>query len=227
MQARSLGGGRWIAYLLLTVAKAVDHARGQAQIVLALNVAGGISVRGVLIIALDADAQRCEERMFESSANCVRGTGDPSIQVVGSIHRGRAFDPRGADQRTNEEAGFPEYRRIENRTGQEAEDIGAVSRIENVASAGISGVGCRCPARVELYESAGIDAGEAYPLGWRSHAEVDITETGLKRGTGSRGRGLGVEARLRQKRCNEQENAGKDSSHIFLLPDVLLLLRCR
>jgi PAS domain-containing protein len=47
--------------LILATPKAVDNARGQAQIILAVNRSGRIPKRSVLIVALDANAKRSEE----------------------------------------------------------------------------------------------------------------------------------------------------------------------
>ena len=195
------------------VSKAIDETRGQTEIVLALRGAGWADKGRALIVALNAEGKWSEEVALNSSANFVRRTGYPPMQIASSTNGNGAVHPTGAGHGMNEDSGIPMSSRIEHGTGQTAQDIAAVSRAEHVASAGISGVHRRSPMRVEPDQAGTGHAGEPYTLRWRGHAEIDVAETRLKSRAGSRGcRFAGSEASLRQKRRNEQENASGDSS---------------
>jgi hypothetical protein len=82
--------------LILAASKAVDNARGQAQIILTVNRSRRISKRSVLIVALNANAKWSEERLFESSTHGVRWTRNPPIQVRTPTHRHRTLHPAGS-----------------------------------------------------------------------------------------------------------------------------------
>ena len=184
--------------LLFRVSKAVDDARRQSHIVLALNRIRGITIRRALIITLDPDRDWSEKGSFDSSANCERRTSYPPCKVRRSAHGDCAVDAAGATQAFNEDIGVPEHERIEHRTGEEVHDAGAVSGAEYIAGASVGGIHRQCPARAELDLTATVHPGEPYTLGWHGQAEIHKAETGLKSGTCSPGSCAGVHTRERE-----------------------------
>src|SRR5271170_786475 len=87
--------------LLAAVAEAVNHAGDHAKIVLALDRARRVAERGALIVPLEADGERSEQALLDSSTHGIGRTSDPAAQIVRSAGRDSAADAARADQAVN------------------------------------------------------------------------------------------------------------------------------